>query len=163
MPSDGTLSFGVNAAPSAYGQIGHQKSTFGNPGDAQTSQILLMNIINSNSVDDLYSDYPTNSAYIKGPVAAGSIAFSAQLIAQDIATGDTSHFELKATFKSFPSYSLVGFPTIITVGEDIPGAVVPKVLINVTTGEIVVNVGNNHQHSIQCVCYVRYTETWFTI
>jgi hypothetical protein len=122
-----------------------------------------MNIVQSSSNADLFADYPTNSVRISGPFAAGSIAFSAQLIAQDIAVGDTSHFELKATFKSFPSYSLVGFPTIITVAEDVPGGIIPKVTINVTTGEIIVNVANSLSYPIQCVCYVRYTETWFTI
>ncbi len=121
-----------------------------------------MNIIASSSNDNLFADYPANLVRISGPAASGgSIAFSGQLIAQDIVNGDTSHFELKATFKSFPSYSLVGFPTIITIAEDVPGGIIPKVDINVTTGEIIVGVANILTHSIQCVCYVRYTETFF--
>jgi hypothetical protein len=76
--------------------------------------------------------------------------------------GDTSHFEIKATFKSFPSYSMVGTYTIISIGEDLPGSITVKVSIS-GSGEIIVNVGNNSTGDVQCVCYVRYTETMFSI
>jgi hypothetical protein len=162
-PSDGTLSFGSQASPSTYGQIGHQKSTFGNPGDAQSSQIILMNYINSATSADLFSNYPTNTAYINGPVGAGAMAFSGQLIAQNITTGDTSHFEIKATFKTHPTVSLVGTYTIISIAEDVPSSILVKVSINSSTSEIIVNVANNSGGDIQCVCYVRYTQTFFFI
>jgi len=120
-----------------------------------------MNLIPGNgSSDNLFPDYPTNLSYI---TVFGSMAFSGQLIVLNNVTGETSHFELKSTFKSLPtSYSLVGSPTIITVGEDVPGAVIPKVTIG-ATGEVIVNVVNNYQNDVQCVCYVRYTETFFYI
>jgi hypothetical protein len=160
-PSDGTLSFGTQSAPTTYGQIGHQKGTFTSPGDAQTSQIILMNSIANSSYDDLFSNFPTNTSYIR-LVGLGSLAFSAQLLVVNVNNGDTSHFEIKSTFKSYPSYSLVGSPTIITIDEDSPGAILVKVAIT-GAGDIKVTVGNNSGNDVQCVCYVRYTETFFYI
>ena len=159
-PSDNTLSFGVYSNPTTYGQIGHQKTTFGNPGDAQTSQIILTNKIASGSSSDLFANYPTNTAYIiVNPGVRGAMAFTGQIIAID-SHGNTSHFEVKSTFKSVPSPSLVGAYTVISVGEDIVGAVMIKVSIG-GTGEVIVNVTNNYGNPIQCVCYARYTETFF--
>jgi hypothetical protein len=162
MPSDGTLSFGVNAAPTTYGQIGHQKSTFGNLGDAQTSQIVLMNIVPGGYLSaNLFSDYPTNTVYI---TVFGSMAFSAQLIVMNVANGETAHFELKATFKNlFSGPTPVGTPTVISIGEDSPGTVTPKVYIDLSTGEVIVSVLNGYNDPVQCVCYVRYTETFLYI
>ena len=88
------------------------------------------------------------------------MAFTGQIIAID-SLGNTSHFEVKSTFKSVPSPSLVGAYTVISVGEDIVGAVMIKVSIGVPTGEVIVNVTNNYGNTIQCVCYARYTETFF--
>jgi hypothetical protein len=156
-PSDGTLSFGTQSAPTTYGQIGHQKTTFGNPGDAQTSQIILTNLISSGSGADLFANYPTNTAYI---IVNGSMAFSGQLIAMDVITGKTSHFEIKSTFRNnVGAPSLVGTYTVISIGEDVVGAVMIKVSIS-NSGEVIINVSNNYGNTIQCVCYARYTETF---
>jgi hypothetical protein len=121
-----------------------------------------MNSIANSSSDDLFANFPTNTSYI-GLVGFGSLAFSAQLLVVNVNNGNTSHFEIKSTFKSYPSYSLVGSPTIITIGEDNPGSIVVKVTIDTGTGDIKVTVGNNSGNDVQCVCYVRYTETFFYI
>jgi hypothetical protein len=118
-----------------------------------------MNLIpGSGSNDNLFPDYPTNLSYI---TVLGAMAFSGQLIVANNVTGETSHFELKSTFKSTP-WSVVGSPTVITIGEDVPGAVIPKITIG-GAGEVIVNVTNYYQYDVQCVCYVRYTETFFFI
>jgi hypothetical protein len=126
-----------------------------------------MNNVVGGTSDDLYSNYPTNNSYIR-VTGIGSLAFSAQLLVVNVNNGSTSHFEIKSTFKSplptvTPNYTLIGAPTIITIDEDSPGAVFPKVDINPSTGEILVRVFNGHVHDVQCVCYVRYTETFFYI
>jgi hypothetical protein len=127
-----------------------------------------MNIVAGGSSDDLYSNYPTNTSYIRVTGFYGSLAFSAQLLVVNVNNGSTSHFEIKATFKSplpsvTPTYTLIGAPTIITIDEDSPGTISPKVDVDPSTGEILVRVFNGHNHDVQCVCYVRYTETFFFI
>ena len=119
-----------------------------------------MNLIAGGTNDNLFSNYPTNTSYI---TVFGSMAFSAQLLALNNNTGETSHFEVKSTFKNLVGGpSLVGTYTVITIGEDVPGAVLVKVSIG-GSGEVLVNVTNNYNAYIQCVCYVRYTETFFYI
>ena len=119
-----------------------------------------MNKINNASNGDLYADYPTNSTYLK---AFGSMAFTGQIIVMDTVNGDTSHFEVKATFKNLVGApSLVGTYTTINIGEDIPGAVMVKVNIG-GAGEVIINISNNYGNTVQCVCYARYTETFVFI
>ena len=88
------------------------------------------------------------------------MAFTGQIIAMDVITGQTSHFEVKSTFRNnVGGPSLVGTYTVISIGEDIVGAVAIKVNIG-GSGEVIINVSNNYGNPIQCVCYARYTETF---
>ena len=118
-----------------------------------------MNIIPNSSNDFLYADYPTNTVQIS-LISKAVMAFSAQIIARSNINGYTSHFEVKSTFSNWsaPAY-LVGFPTYITIAEDVSNDIVPKIGIT-TGGEINLEMRNfNITEDYQCVCYVRYTET----
>jgi len=119
-----------------------------------------MNIIPNSSHDFLYANYPTNTVQIS-LISKAVMAFSAQIIARSNVSGYTSHFEIKSTFSNFtPPAHIVGSPTYITIAEDITNDIVPAITIT-TGGEINLDMKNyNSTEDYQCVCYVRYTETY---
>jgi hypothetical protein len=160
--TSGTLSFGANAGPVTYGQIGHQKATFGyGAGDAQTSQILLMNTITGGTQDLLYPDYPTNSEWI---VVNGLMTIFAQIIVLNITNGEGGCYEARAAMRTDGTgWIVIGSPSVTIIAEDTSSMCTIDEISPDGSGQVRFSITNNLSDDLQVVAYVRYTETFVNL
>jgi hypothetical protein len=96
----GTIPGGFAAVATQYGQLAHAGGQFNNPGDAQASEFILRNVVNSTTGRQLYLDCneQTNSNLDTGtPCTSGevltiadgrSLAFTIQVVARVVASGN---------------------------------------------------------------------------